>query len=117
MGNQASAVSQVDILQDRLGSNWNAIQKARQDTTHKRGELAVLFRSRRSPDTSIVVFGSVARQEITSSSDLDWILLIDGQSIPEHKEQERETERSLASKGFIEPGKSGVFGKMVGSHD
>ena len=117
MGNQAGAVSQVDILQDRLGSNWNAIQKARQDTTHKRSELDDLFRSRRSPDTSIVVFGSVARQEITSSSDLDWILLIDGQSIPEHKEQERETERSLASKGFIEPGKSGVFGKMVGSHD
>jgi len=71
---------------------------------------------RKSPDTSIVVFGSVARQEFTSSSDLDWILLIDGQSIPEHKEQERNVERALVAKEFIEPGKSGAFGKMIGSH-
>jgi hypothetical protein len=48
---------------------------------------------------------------------LDWILLIDGQSVPEHKDQEREIERALARKRFIEPGKSGMFGKMVGSHD
>jgi hypothetical protein len=65
----------------------------------------------------LVVFGSVARREVTSSSDLDWILFIDGQSVPEHKNQERDIEKVLASAGYIEPGKSGVFGKMVGSHD
>ncbi len=54
---------------------------------------------------------------MTSGSDLDWILLIDGQSVPEHKNQERDIDRSLASGGFVEPGRSGVFGKMVSSHD
>jgi hypothetical protein len=72
---------------------------------------------RDSPDTTLAVFGSVARQEVTSSSDLDWILLIDGQSIPEHKDQERQIEKTLADAKYIEPGKSGIFGRMVGSHD
>ena len=31
-----------------------------------------------SEDTSLVVFGSLARQEWTSASDLDWTYLIDG---------------------------------------
>ena len=89
---------------------------ARDDTSLKRQHLDQLFSERTSPDTSLVVFGSVARQEVTSSSDLDWILLIDGQSAPEHQQQARETERILAANKYIEPGKSGVFGGMVGSH-
>src|SRR5690349_23719720 len=47
---------------------------------------------------------SVARGEVTSGSDLDWILLIDGQSAPEHKEQEREIQRTLVEREFIKPG-------------
>src|SRR5262245_56900889 len=57
----------------------------------RRAELTAAFASHGSPDTSLVVFGAVAREEVTSGSHLDWILLIDGQSVPEHKEQERET--------------------------
>ena len=34
-------------------------------------------------DTSIVVFGSLARSELTSGSDLDWVLLVDGFADPE----------------------------------
>lgn len=107
----------VDQLEQRLRCQWPAIREARQKTSNTRTALNDLFSMRASSDTSVVVFGSVARQEVTSSSDLDWILLIDGQSSPEHKEQEREIERTLESSGHIEPGRSGVFGKMVGSHD
>jgi predicted nucleotidyltransferase len=117
MSDPTSAASPLDRLEAKLGSSWAAVRKAREDARLRRGKLEQLFRARSSPDTSLVVFGSVARQEVTSSSDLDWILLIDGQSVPEHKEQEREIERLLAAEGFIEPGRSGVFGKMVGSHD
>jgi predicted nucleotidyltransferase len=109
--------SKIVLLETRLGSTWDAIRKARTDTGLRRDELRGHFLRRNSPDTSLVVFGSVARGEVTSGSDLDWILLIDGQSVPEHKEQEREIERVLAENKFIEPGRSGVFGKMVGSHD
>jgi predicted nucleotidyltransferase len=107
----------LDRLESSLGSHWPSIRKARSDATVRRNRLDELFRGQNSPDTSLVVFGSVARQEVTSSSDLDWVLLIDGQSIPEHKEQERVIESILAENKYIEPGKSGVFGKMVGSHD
>ncbi len=108
--------SSIERLESRLGADWAAIRKAREDTTSRRQDLDHLFRDRNSPDTSVVVFGSVARQEVTSSSDLDWILLVDGSAVPEHKKQEREIERALAAGKYIEPGRSGVFGKMVGSH-
>jgi len=107
----------LDQLESSLGSDWPAIRKAYGDSAARRSHLDQLFRGQNAPDTSLVVFGSVARKEVTSSSDLDWILLIDGQSIPEHKEQERVIESILAENNYIEPGKSGVFGKMVGSHD
>jgi predicted nucleotidyltransferase len=86
----------LDRLESSLGCDSRAIRKARSDATAKRNHLDELFRGQNSPDTSLVVFGSVARQEVTSSSDLDWILLIDGQSIPENKELERVIENILA---------------------
>ena len=117
MSDNDSTPSNVQLLERQLGSNWPAIRKAQANTAEKRRDLDELFRDRNSPDTSVVVFGSVARGEETSSSDLDWILLIDGQSAPEHKEQERDIEHTLGLKRYIEPGTSGVFGRMVGSHD
>ena len=113
----SSSSPHIDALASQLGAEWAAIRQAQENTVQRRLELEELFRGRYSPDTSIVVFGSVARQEVTRSSDLDWILLVDGPAIPEHKEQEREIERLLAACRFVEPGKSGVFGQMVGSHD
>ncbi len=109
--------SNIALLEKRLSCIWASIGKARQSARIRGDELERLFLPRKSPDTSLVVFGSVARGEVTSRSDLDWILLIDGQSAPEHKEQERKIESIVADNGFNEPGRSGVFGKMVGSHD
>lgn len=113
-------VSNIDRLRIRVGSDWPALRKAREDTFVRLNELKQLFLNRHVPDTGLVVFGSVARFEVTSSSDLDWILLLDGSALPEHKEQEREIELELAEmakKWYIKPGKSGVFGRMVASHD
>ena len=117
MSSRVVPLSHLDLLETRLGSSWQSIRKAQIETQKRRTELSDQFAQHGSPDTSLVVFGSVARQEVTSGSDLDWILLIDGQSVPEHKEQEREIERRLIEGKFIAPGASGVFGRMVGSHD
>jgi predicted nucleotidyltransferase len=111
-----SSATKLGQLETRLGSDWKAIRAAGEATEKRREKLMAAFSSHGSPDTSLVVFGSVARGEVTSGSDLDWILLIDGQSVPEHKEQERDIERILVDCNFIQPGTSGVFGKMVGSH-
>ena len=48
---------------------------------------------------------------------MTWILLIDSQGFPEHKEQEQDIERRLIENKWISPGRSGLFGRMVGSHD
>ena len=55
--------SNLDLLEQRLGSTWASIHKARVDTSERRTKLDNLFRERSSPDTSLVVFGSVARHD------------------------------------------------------
>lgn len=63
------------------------------------------------PDTSVVVFGSLARGEWTQGSDRDWTLVVDGQVDVQHAD--------IASKiaGIIEedkkPGPTGVFGGLT----
>jgi hypothetical protein len=85
MSSPPGPLSQLDQLEARIGSSWQSVRKARIETQSRRDGLATEFAQYGSPDTSLVVFGSVARQEVTSGSDLDWILLIDGQSVPEHR--------------------------------
>lgn len=113
----AYAATSVHSLQQRLGVEWPAIAKAYSDTLAMRERLAALFSRRRASDTTVVVFGSVARFEVTSKSDTDWILLVDGSATPEHKREEHDVKHLLESEKFIEPGQSGVFGRFVGSHD
>lgn len=66
-----------------------------------------------SEDTSIVVSGSLARDEYTAGSDIDWTLLVDGSVDPKHHDLLRKVDdviRPLASK---QPGAEGTFGAMV----
>lgn len=76
--------SYIVALAEQFECVWPSIMRARNESERTRQKLEILFQSGGSPDTSVVVFGSIARQEVTKSSDVDWILLIDGQSLPEH---------------------------------
>jgi predicted nucleotidyltransferase len=49
-----------------------------------RAKLTEALSSLNPADTSVVVFGSLAREEVTSGSDIDWTLLVDGQAVPQH---------------------------------
>lgn len=113
----ADRPSYVHQLASRMGASWQRIEQARRTTAEQRDRLSECAASLVTPDTSLVVFGSIARDECTSQSDVDWVLLIDGQSVPEHKQQEGDIARALINSDFTEPGSSGVFGRMVGSHD
>jgi predicted nucleotidyltransferase len=110
-------ISNVQRLEQKHSASWPSIRKARERTAEQRISLAGCFVQQGSPDTSLVVFGSLAREEWTSRSDLDWIFLVDGQSLPEHKNQEFDIAKRLADNGFGVPGASGIFGCMVSSHD
>lgn len=109
--------SHIASLQKRLGVEWAALKKAHSDTLVMRKALSDLFASRRASDTTVVVFGSVARFEVTAKSDVDWILLLDGPASPEHRPLTMEVRQILLENGYIKPGSSGIFGTFVGSHD
>jgi predicted nucleotidyltransferase len=119
MSDESSGKTQdwVDNLEQSLQTAFPSIRRAREKTGAHRSQLLRTFSGTISADTSLVVFGSIAREEVTSGSDSDWILLIDGQSSPEHLNQEHTIADELARSGIPKPGRSGIFGRMIGSHD
>src|SRR5580704_7693930 len=72
-----------------------------------------------SEDTSLVVFGSLARGEWTSGSDLDWTYLIDGGANSDHLLIAQRIQRLLEENKakFRPPSPTGTFGNMAFSHD
>lgn len=68
-------------------------------------------------DTSLVVFGSLARGEWTSNSDLDWTYLIDGEANSDHLRISQQIQKLLKDNKYIDPGPTGTFGNMAFSHD
>lgn len=96
---------------------------ARAAATGIRGELDALLSAAipkySSEDTSLVVFGSLARGEWTSASDLDWTYLIDGQANSDHLVIAQRMRRVFQEnkEKFRPPGQTGTFGNMAFSHD
>jgi len=68
-------------------------------------------------DASLVVFGSLARNEATQGSDIDWSLLIDGQANGEHHDAALAIKSELSKTGLPMPGVTGTFGTLIFSHD
>jgi predicted nucleotidyltransferase len=110
-------MTSLEQLESRLDAEWTHLRRARELAESKPAELRHALAHLDSEDTSIVVSGSVARDEFTERSDVDWTLLIDGQSDPGHYELTKTTEdivRPIAKKSV---GQEGTFGTMVFSHD
>jgi predicted nucleotidyltransferase len=103
--------------------NSDQFQRARDHSEEIREELNALLSSKvgkyTSEDTSLVVFGSLARGEWTTGSDLDWTYLIDGQCKPEHLVIVQDIQKILKENAekFRPPGQTGTFGNIAFSHD
>lgn len=106
----------LPALQAKADRAWPHLLEARRRSAATYADLQELLHDQDPSDTSIVVFGSLARGEYTSGSDLDWTLLIDGQADEEHFTQVREISRILQEKEYQEPGPTGVFGNFAFSH-
>ena len=76
--------SAIDKLVDRLGANWENLRAAHNRAVEKRRALETDLSEFNSADSSIIVFGSLGRDEFTVGSDLDWTLLVDGIADPAH---------------------------------
>lgn len=120
-----SSDTPFDRLSKRLGREFPAIVKARQSASQELSKLAELAangtgqskEAASSPDTSIVMFGSLARREWTAGSDVDWTLLIDSPGDLLHQAAAQEYGRRLREAGYRDPGPERVFGGLSFSHD
>ena len=112
----------VSALVPNAAERWPTLAAAKADALAVQKLLQENLREFTSGDVDVVVFGSLARREWTSGSDVDWTLLIDGQAIPAHRSTARKVEKTLRQlkyKGneLKQPGAEGIFGSMAFSHD
>jgi predicted nucleotidyltransferase len=113
----SDSTSNTETLEQRIGANWPHLRAARLLAKETKQKLRQALAGLDSEDTSIAVSGSLARDEFTSGSDIDWTLLIDGQADPRHYDLAGEI-KVIVDKIAAKPtGAEGTFSAMVFSHD
>jgi UTP:GlnB (protein PII) uridylyltransferase len=110
------AQTSLRALEKRTGAHWSSIGAAEIQTRSEREILENALGRFTTSDSTIVAFGSLARGEFTAGSDLDWILLLDGISRPEHLEVAQAVRSQIDDLDRKQPGREGVFGNLVASH-
>ena len=78
---------------------WSFIAEARRRTADLRSKLDALA-SLATEDAATIVYGSIGREEVTESSDVDWTILVDGPTDPNHIHLVTRTTNLLKSLGF-----------------
>ncbi len=102
-------------LSRRIGVQWPNIEAAR---SFSRETLALLkLALADSDDTSVVVLGSLGREEFTSGSDIDWNLLVDGIADPNHHALFLDAQKKIKGVAPKSVGREGTFDTFVSSHD
>ena len=109
-------VRSVEDLAKQLGANWPFIRSGRQNSRIEISRIQEACKALVMPDTSLVVFGSLSRGEFTDGSDIDWTLLVDGITIPQHLTVARQISDALAKLEAKPPGRTNTFGNMASSH-
>ena len=106
----------VEALGEKLNVRWKNLAAARSRSTEMLRKLQEALSWFDSSDLSVVVFGSLARGELTQGSDIDWTLLVDGQADPQHLETSLELKGKIESFFHKGPGQEQTFGGMAFSH-
>jgi|SRR5882724_730471 len=122
MANSAVSPSSIELLEEKLKKKWPNIRASKEAAISKRAQIMQVLDAAEkkygSSDTSVVVFGSLARDEWTEKSDLDWGYLIDGQADPEHLNVAQSIKSAFEKAKLGEmPGSTGIFGYPVFSHE
>lgn len=109
-------ISSIERLGIDVPNIRRSINAAEETKAQVEAVLRTTFPQWASLDTTVVVFGSLAREEWTSQSDLDWTYLIDGQANSDHLTIAQAIKRELEDK-FREPSPHGAFASLVFSHE
>jgi predicted nucleotidyltransferase len=110
-------LSFISSLELKLGANWANLHKASENASIKFKYFDEAIADITASDASIVVFGSLARFELTSGSDIDWALLLDGPSDPRHHQVARKIGDAVKVLTDKDVGREGTFGGLISSHD
>jgi len=121
-GSIDASIDYVAQFASDSGVTWPTMAAAQADAFEVQDLLFKTLRQFTSDDVDIVVFGSLARREWTSGSDVDWTMLVDGQADTQHRVAAREIEMTLAEMKYKDvslkgPGAEGIFGNMAFSHE
>lgn len=114
---QSDAFAVVFDLERRLGGSWSHIHAAHERTTQLHAAISDATASQHGSDASVVALGSVGRFEFTEDSDIDWVLLIDGQADLAHQKRIVSIAAHVEAHAKKPVGREGTFGKMASSHD
>jgi hypothetical protein len=104
-------------LSERIGEQWQNIEASRQFSRQTLALLKAALADSDSDDTSVVVSGSLGREEFTSGSDFDWNLLVDGIADPNHHALLLDVRKKIKDVAKKSVGREGTFGDFVFSHD
>jgi len=96
------------------GRMWPVIHACAAAAAVERERITGLVQRLVPADCSLLVFGSLARDELTAGSDVDWALLIDGAASPQHLDAAKAVAQLFKDNP---PGPTQVFGCPVFSHD
>lgn len=108
----------LDRLREANSCEWSHIANAERISSERLKHLAELADGFLPTDEgSFVVFGSLARGEYTTGSDLDWTVLIDGRADSLHLQIVHQLTSKLEVEGFGKPGPTEVFGGLIFSHE
>jgi hypothetical protein len=110
-------LSTITELEKRLDADWPNLRQAHQNAQRALDAFTNATKDVTASDASIVVFGSLARFELTSGSDIDWTLLLDGPSDPRHHHVSRKIASAVKHLAEKDVGREGTFGSLVSSHD
>jgi predicted nucleotidyltransferase len=109
--------SPVQVLEKRVGGSWPSFSAASARAQATRDRLGQALESVGSSEVSVVVHGSLARDEFTDGSDVDWTLLVDGPADYHHLDVAHDIEGLLDELKMKRPSREGAFGNMTFSHD
>lgn len=117
--NALNRLPSVRGLEKTLKAKWRALHKAVRCSQTVADQLDNVLKgsSFRCADYSIVAFGSLARQEFTTGSDLDWTLLVDAAVSDDHWQVACQVQRTIDDLKLKGPGREGTFGTLAFSHD
>jgi hypothetical protein len=113
----ASQPEGLERLCMKLGRRWKSLDRSREQTVSLQKTLTESLERIVPDDASFVSFGSIARQEFTLGSDVDWTLLVDGQTDPGHVAVAQAIAKELKAKNLQPPGPTATFGSVTFSHE